>query len=66
MRKQIIPVEQIAFRIRRFRGGKGPLDFDLAALHGIAVKVLNQSGRNRERFPNDFMFQFSHEEAKHA
>jgi hypothetical protein len=65
MSDQIIPAEQIALRIRRFRGEKVLLDFDLAVLYGVAVKVLNQSvKRNRERFPNDFMFQLSDEEAR--
>ena len=36
------------------------LDFDLAALYGVATKVLNQAvKRNRERFPDDFMFRLS-------
>ena len=65
MSKQTIPAEQIASRIRHFRGEKVLLDFDLAALYGVAVKVLNQSvKRNRDRFPNDFMFQLSDEEAR--
>jgi ORF6N domain len=60
-----MPAEQIALRIRHFRGEKVLLDFDLAALYGVAVKVLNQSvKRNRERFPNDFMFQLSEEETR--
>ena len=65
MNKQTIPAELIALRIRHFRGEKVLLDFDLAPLYGVAVKVLNQSvKRNRERFPNDFMFQLSDEEAR--
>jgi ORF6N domain len=65
MSKEIIPSEQIALRIRYFRGEKVLLDFDLAPLYGVAVKVLNQSvKRNRERFPNDFMFQLNDEEAR--
>jgi hypothetical protein len=65
MSEQIIPAEQIALRIRRFRGEKVLLDFDLAVLYGVAVKVLNQSvKRNRKRFPNDFMFQLSNEELR--
>jgi hypothetical protein len=52
MSKQTIPAEQIALRIRHFRGEKMLLDFDLAPLYGVAVKVLNQSAkRNRERIP---------------
>jgi hypothetical protein len=65
MNKQTILAEQIALRIRHFRGEKVLLDFDPAALYGVAVKVLNQSvKRNHERFPNDFMFQLSDEEAR--
>src|SRR4026208_539608 len=65
MSEQIIPAEQIALRIRRFRGEKVLLDFDLAVLYGVAVKVLNQSvKRNPRRFPNDVMFQLSNEEAR--
>ena len=41
------------------------LDADLARLYGVATKVLNQAvRRNRSRFPPDFMFQLTHEEAK--
>src|SRR4029450_4178897 len=65
MNKQIIPAKQIALQIRHFRGEKVLLDFDLAALYGVAVKVLNQSvKRNRERFPTGFMSQLSNEEAR--
>ena len=48
----MIPVEQIAQLIYLIRGQKVMLDFDLAALYGVATKVLNQAvKRNRERFP---------------
>ncbi len=41
------------------------LDFDLAMLYGVEVKVLNQAvRRNKERFPADFMFQLTREEAR--
>ena len=64
MRKEIVPVDQIAHRIRQLRGEKVLLDYDLAALYGVAVKVLNQAvKRNRKRFPSDFMFQITDEEA---
>jgi len=63
MTKQIIPAEQIALRIRHFRGEKVLFDFDLATLYGVATKALNQAvKRNRERFPEDFMFQLTTEE----
>lgn len=40
------------------------LDEDLAALYEVQVKALNQSvRRNIERFPGDFMFQLTSEEA---
>jgi hypothetical protein len=65
MSKQMIPVEQIAQLVYLIRGQKVMLDFDLAALYGVATKVLNQSvKRNRERFPNDFMFQLTDEEMR--
>jgi hypothetical protein len=60
MKKEIIPIEGIARSIRYLRGEKVLLDFDLAALYGVATKVLNQAvKRNRGRFPDDFMFQLS-------
>jgi hypothetical protein len=65
MSKEIVPAEQIALRIRHFRGEKVLLDFDLATLYDVAVKVLNQAvKRNQERFPKDFMFQLNDEEAR--
>jgi hypothetical protein len=63
MSKEIIPAEQIALRIRHFRAEKVLLDFDLATLYGVATKALNQAvKRNRERFPDDFMFQLTADE----
>lgn len=63
MSKEIIPAEQIARQIFYFRGEKVLLDFDLATLYGVATKALNQAvKRNRERFPDDFMFQLTTEE----
>lgn len=36
------------------------LDSELAQLYGVAAKVLNQAvKRNRQRFPEDFMFQLN-------
>lgn len=63
MSKELIPAEQIVRRIFYFRGEKVLLDFDLATLYGVATKALNQAvKRNRERFPDDFMFQLTTEE----
>ena len=41
------------------------LDRDLAALYGVSTKQLNQAvKRNSDRFPEDFMFQLTMDEAK--
>jgi hypothetical protein len=60
----LIPVEHIASRIYLIRNRKVMLDFDLAQLYGVPTKALNQAvTRNAERFPEDFMFRLSREEA---
>ena len=39
------------------------LDADLATLYGVRTKVLNQAvKRNRDKFPEDFLFQLDWEE----
>lgn len=51
-------------RILTLRGQKVMLDTDLAALYGVEVKRLNeQVKRNRDRFPEDFIFQLTAQEA---
>jgi len=41
------------------------LDSDLASLYGVETKALNRAvKRNVERFPDDFMFQLTAEEAE--
>jgi hypothetical protein len=61
MAKEIIYVAQIERRIFYFRGEK----VLLAALYGVAAKVLSQAvKRNRERFPDDFMFRLTDEETR--
>src|SRR5262245_33149935 len=58
-----IPAERIERAILLIRGHKVLLDEDLAALYGVATRVLVQAvHRNRPRFPDDFMFQLSEEE----
>lgn len=60
----IIPVERIASRIYVIRGRKAMLDHDLAELYAVETKVLNQAvRRNIERFPDDFMFPLTADEA---
>ena len=66
MSKKIIPIERIAQRIRHLRGEKVLFDSDLAQLYGVTTGNLNKAvNRNRDRFPSDFMFQLTAEEAKH-
>lgn len=53
----LIPIERIERAIYLIRGEKVMLDRDLAALYGVATKVLKQAvRRNIDRFPDDFMF----------
>jgi hypothetical protein len=60
----LIPMERIDRAILMLRGHKVMLDSDLAALYGVKTKVLNQAvRRNIARFPKDFMFQLTEEEA---
>jgi len=61
---QLIPLEAIEHRIHVVRGLKVMLDKDLAELYQVPTKRLNeQVKRNVDRFPLDFMFQLSEEEA---
>ena len=58
--KDMIPAELIKQKILVIRGERVMLDADLAVLYGVETKRLNeQVRRNRERFPEDFMFQLS-------
>jgi ORF6N domain len=51
--------------IRTIRGVRVMLDRDLAKIYGVPTKALNQAvKRNRQRFPEDFMFQLTQQEAK--
>lgn len=52
-------------RIYLIRKQKVMLDTDLAELYGVETRVLVQAvKRNRDRFPADFMFQLTKEEAE--
>ena len=63
--KSLIPIEIIQNRILIIRGQKVIIDVDLAEIYGVGTKVLNQAvSRNRDRFPEDFMFQLNKEEFK--
>jgi hypothetical protein len=59
----MIPEEVIMSKIYLIRGMKVMLDRDLAKLYDVETRALNQAvRRNVKRFPEDFMFQMSHEE----
>ena len=59
-----VPAERIEQTILVIRGHRVMPDTDLAKLYGVATKILNQAvKRNRTRFPMDFMFQRTAEEA---
>jgi phage regulator Rha-like protein len=60
-----VPVETITRRIYLIRGQKVMLDSDLAELYQVLTKNLNKAvRRNTDRFPADFMFQLTQEEAE--
>ncbi len=59
----LLPAERILRAIRVLRGQKVLLDADLALLYAVETRRLNeQVRRNRERFPDDFMFQLTTDE----
>ena len=65
MPSKTISLTVIANKIYLIRGQKVMLDRDLAKLYGVNTKVLNQAvKRNLERFPDDFMFRLTLEEAE--
>jgi hypothetical protein len=62
----VVPIEAVQGRIFVIRGLKVMLDQDLAELYGVSTAALNQAvARNRERFPEDFMFELTNQEFSH-
>ena len=60
----IVTVEQMESLIYVIRGQKVMLDVDLAKIYGYETKNFNRQVKNNiEKFPGDFMFQLSKEEA---
>jgi hypothetical protein len=60
-----VPVETIERRIYLVRGQKVMVDTDLAQLYQVPTSRLNEAvKRNRDRFPEDFMFSLAPEEAQ--
>jgi hypothetical protein len=65
VKAELVPLERVERAILMLRGHRVLLDHDLAALYGVEVKVLKQAvRRNIERFPGDFMFALSMDEAR--
>jgi Pyruvate/2-oxoacid:ferredoxin oxidoreductase gamma subunit len=65
MIKKEIAVNVIAMKILMVRGKRVMLDRDLAQLYGVkAIALRQQVKRNKERFPEDFMFRLNSEEAE--
>ena len=61
----LISIEKIENFIYLIRGEKVMLDRDLALLYGVETKTLNRAvKRNLQRFPLDFMFQLTEDEAE--
>lgn len=60
--QELMAIETMIYVIR---GQRVMIDNDLAALYGVKTKVLNQAvKRNKDRFPEDFLFQLNEEEAE--
>src|SRR6185369_10869222 len=62
-KKLLITDELVMTKIYVIRDQKVMLDRDLAILYQVETKRLKEKvGRNKERFPDDFMFQLTAEE----
>ena len=64
-----LSMPRIESRIQIIRGQRVMIDVDLAELHGVQTKRLNEQvnrnrnrNRNRECFPTDFLFQLTPDE----
>src|SRR5437762_10319042 len=61
---EIALAEPVELLILFIRGQRVMLDADLARVYAVPPGALNRAvRRNRERFPDDFMFQLTTEEA---
>jgi hypothetical protein len=59
----IVSADLVASRIYKIHGKRVILDKDLARLYGVRPIALRQQiKRNRDRFPEDFMFQLTEHE----
>ena len=59
-KQALVPIERIEGKILLIRGQKVIIGTDLADLYGVTTKRLyEQVRRNKERFPEDFMFRLT-------
>ena len=59
-KRRLVNVQRLDDLIREIRGQKVILDNDLAQIYGLQTFRFNEAiKRNRERFPEDFMFQLT-------
>ena len=65
MKTDLLPVAQIQARIHIVRSKRVMLDTDLARFYGVTTSNLNKAvARNLERFPEDFAFVLTRDEAQ--
>jgi hypothetical protein len=65
MKNELLPIAQIQARIHLIRGKRVMLDADLAHFYGVQTRDLNKAvSRNLDRFPDDFAFYLTREEAR--
>jgi hypothetical protein len=63
MTKLILSEDYLATTIYKIRGEKVILDRDIARLYGVETKQLKRAvTRHLDRFPKDFMFEFTEDE----
>ncbi len=61
---ETVPAPDIARLIYSFRDQRVILDSDLARIYGVETRALNQAvRRNEDRFPPEFLFQLTADEA---
>ena len=62
---RVAPVRPVQGLIRGLRGKQIILDTDLAVLYKVSTSAMNQAvKRNLKRFPSDFMFEITEQEAE--
>ena len=64
-KESLLPDEAVVSKIYLLRGQKVMLDRDLAELYDVKpIRLREQVKRNKERFPDNFMFQLDENEVE--